>query len=520
MDSGQPMYVVFARKYRPQRFEDVVGQGHIARTLQNAVRTGRVAHAYLFCGPRGIGKTTMARILARALNCQQGPTPEPCGRCDACRRIAVGEDMDVIEIDGASNRGIDEVRELRRNARLVPAHGRFKIYYIDEVHMLTQEAFNALLKTLEEPPSHVKFIFSTTDPQRLPETVKSRCQRFDFRRISDADIVDRLRHVCTEEGLEVEDATLAVIARAARGSMRDALGTLDQLAAFGESIRMEDALSVLGAVDQQVLARLVDALAAEDTAGALGALHEALLPGTDVEDLADQLSLYLRDLLIAGCCGPEDPMLAGAVADGGTLRRQSALFTTEQLTYMIQLLREAKLRARRDTTGRIALELAVVKISRLSDLVTIEQALDGLSGGSAAAPTDARRAPQQEQSPVGALRRMKEKLKNSKQGQSAPGPRNRATGIAEEAPRRARAAANGRPKPSLPEGMTEEQYRRLAACVEDPAALPEALAQQPLMKAFVKASQALGLRPVRLERQAREQPEEPGEDEAPEEDKD
>ncbi|MHC4789184.1 MAG: DNA polymerase III subunit gamma/tau, partial [Planctomycetota bacterium] len=194
------MYVVFARKYRPQRFEGVVGQEHITRTLQNAVRRGRVAHAYLFCGSRGVGKTTVARILAKALNCAEGPTPEPCCECEACRRIATGDDMDVMEIDGASNRGIDQVRDLRQNVRLVPAHSRFKIYYIDEVHMLTGEAFNALLKTLEEPPRHVKFIFSTTDPQRLPETVKSRCQRFDFHRIPDAGIIGLLEQVCEAEG--------------------------------------------------------------------------------------------------------------------------------------------------------------------------------------------------------------------------------------------------------------------------------------------------------------------------------
>ncbi|MCK4375244.1 MAG: DNA polymerase III subunit gamma/tau, partial [Candidatus Brocadiae bacterium] len=230
----------------------------------NAIKANRVAHAYLFCGSRGVGKTTVARILAKALNCKDGPTPEPCCQCDACRRIATGDDLDVMEIDGASNRGIDEVRELRQNVRLSPSHSRFKVYYIDEVHMLTEPAFNALLKTLEEPPAHVKFIFSTTDPQKLPETVKSRCQRFDFRRISDEGIVRMLGEVCGREGLQAEEGVAAVIARAARGSMRDALGTLDQLAAFGDELRMSDVLAVLGAVDRRVLAQIVDALAQED----------------------------------------------------------------------------------------------------------------------------------------------------------------------------------------------------------------------------------------------------------------
>jgi DNA polymerase-3 subunit gamma/tau len=220
------VYLVFARKYRPLRFEEVVGQAHIATTLQNAVKNDRVGHAYLFCGSRGVGKTTMARILAAALNCEKGPTADPCGACTSCRAIATGDDLDVIEIDGASNRGIDQIRELRQNLGYAPARSRCKIYYIDEVHMLTPPAFNALLKSLEEPPSHVKFIFSTTDPQQLPDTVKSRCQRFDFHRISDAEIIKHLRFVCEKEGLEPEKGSLECVARSARGSMRDALSLL------------------------------------------------------------------------------------------------------------------------------------------------------------------------------------------------------------------------------------------------------------------------------------------------------
>ncbi len=501
------MYVVFARKYRPQRFEDVVGQEHIARTLRNAVRTGRVAHAYLFCGSRGVGKTTVARILAKALNCKDGPTPEPCGACESCRRIATGDDLDVMEIDGASNRGIDEVRDLRQNARLAPAHSRFKVYYIDEVHMLSDPAFNALLKTLEEPPSHVKFIFSTTDPQKLPETVKSRCQRFDFRRISDADIIGHLQAVCQKEGLHVEEGVLGVMARAARGSMRDALSTLDQLAAFGDSIRMEDTLAVLGAVDRRVLAHIVDALAQEQTAEALSAVHEALFGGTDVEDLADQVSQYLRDLLVASYCGAGDPMLAGAAADAETLKRQAGLFSPDQLTYMIQLLREAKLRARRDTTGRIALELAVVKMSRLSELASVQEALSGLPGPggprqaaagapAAAAPAAAAAAAQEPgPSPVGVLRRMGDRLKRD----------------ARKPP-----AAPERPGP--PEGVSEEKYRRILASADNPDAAREALQEEPLMRAFIEADKRLGLEPVRLQRNVvPQQQEEPDEEEPAEE---
>jgi len=477
------MYVVFARKYRPQQFGEVVGQEHIARTLQNAVRTGRVAQAYLFCGSRGVGKTTMARILARALNCEHGPTPEPCGKCEACRRIATGDDLDVMEIDGASNRGIDEVRALRQNVRLAPAHGRFKVYYIDEVHMLTEPAFNALLKTLEEPPAHVKFIFSTTDPLALPETVRSRCQRFDFRRIPDAGIVQLLDDVCRKEGLELEPGAAAVIARAARGSMRDALGALDQLGALSGKIRMEDVLSVLGAVDRLVLGRIVDALAQEDAPAALRATHEVLFGGADAEDFADQLSEYLRDLLVASYCGVDDPMLAGAMADAETLARQSRLFTPDQFSYMIVLLREAKLRARRDTTGRIAVELAILKMCRLSDLVPIQEALEELSGRPGPTPGTDRRptsnaAPAEGgQGPVGRIRNMKERLKSGRKADVAP---------------------NAERK--VPEGIDEVKYRQVAAAAESPEVGREALKNEALLKAFGDAHKALGLSPQRLER--------------------
>jgi len=493
------MYVVFARKYRPQRFEDVVGQQHVARTLQNAVRSGRVAHAYLFCGSRGVGKTTMARILARALNCKDGPTPEPCGECEACRRIATGDAMDVMEIDGASNRGIDEVRALRQNVRLAPAHSRFKVYYIDEVHMLTEPAFNALLKTLEEPPPHVKFIFSTTDPQKLPDTVKSRCQRFDFHRVSDAGIVEVLERVCKEEGLKLAAGAAAAIARAARGSVRDALGALDQLAAFGEEPTLDDVLAVLGVVDRQVLARIVDAVAAEDAAGALHAAADVLFGGTDVEDFADQLSEYLRDLLVAACCGADDPMLAGAGVDAATLKRQAALFTAEQFTYMIQLLREAKLRARRDTTGRIALELALVKACRLADLAPVEEALSGLRAPSGAgwrpAGASAGSAPpaaNPDTAANGALQRMQERLKaRSRRGAAPPQER------------------------QAPEGLDGAKYRQILACAEDAEVAQEALASESMRKAFAAGDEVLGLSPVRLERMPGGQPqEEPEEEEA------
>ncbi len=488
------MYLVFARRYRPERFEDVVGQQHVTRALRNAVESGRVAHAYLFCGSRGVGKTTVARILAKALNCAEGPTPEPCCECDACRRIAVGTDIDVIEIDGASNRGIDAIRELRQNAGLTAARSRFKVYYIDEVHMLTEPAFNALLKTLEEPPPHVKFIFSTTDPQKVPETVRSRCQRFDFHRISDADLVGALEDICRTEELTVEEGGLKAIARSARGSLRDALGVLDQLAAMGREVTLEDVLHVLGAADARLLAELVDVLAEEDTARALELLDGALVGGTSVEDFAEQFARYLRDLLVAAYCGPEADALAGAAADAETLARQSGMFSADQLTYMMQLLREAALRARRETTGRIALELAVVRMSRLSELVPVQEALEALEGGGnprTSAEPKAKGAPSAEERRRGAgpLRRMKDKLQRAKPGDPSP------------------SAATAAPEVELPDGVDERKARQLAACAESPEVARSALQEEPLMQAFIQADKTLGLSPQLLRKRAEQQAE-------------
>lgn len=518
------MYVVFARKYRPQTFEDVVGQQHIARTLQNAVRNNRVAHAYLFCGSRGIGKTTMARILAKALNCVKGPTPDPCGECEACRRISTGDDVDVMEIDGASNTSVEQVRDLRQNVRLAPAHSRFKIYYIDEVHMLSNSAFNALLKTLEEPPPHVKFIFSTTDPQKMPETVKSRCQRFDFRRIDNTDIVEWLKSVCKKEGLKVEDKGLAAIARASRGGMRDALGTLDQVAAFGDEHSLHDVLDVLGAVDGRVLTEMVDALREEDTARALRTLNACLTGGMDVEDFTDQLCEYLRDLLVAGHCGPDDPMLAGAAADGATMAEQAKKFIEDELIYMIQVLREAKLRARRDSTGRIALELAIVKLSRLSDLVPLSQLADAVAGG--VPRTDTPRGTPGGQSRNGTptvadgatkARQIRERLNGARRGNgprasakptepaSAPG-KDVANPYGSQAKRNGtvlREVAEDEPgagMPDLPDGIDEVTYRKIYTSADDPLMAREALGHEALVRAYAEANKTLNLEPVKLER--------------------
>ncbi len=276
-------YTVLARRYRPQQFADLVGQEAISRALMNAIESGRVAHAYLFTGVRGTGKTSTARILAKALNCVKGPTPTPCDQCEICKGITSGEDVDVLELDGASNRGIDEIRAIRQNVGTRPTRSRYKIYIIDEVHMLTPAAFNALLKTLEEPPAHVKFIFATTEVQKIPITILSRCQRFDFGGISSSKIVARLKGVVKEEGRQADDAALLIIARRAAGSMRDAQSLLDQLLAFdAETLTVERVHQILGTASDERMLTLVDAIAARNAGQAFELLGRFAEEGTAV----------------------------------------------------------------------------------------------------------------------------------------------------------------------------------------------------------------------------------------------
>src|SRR5246500_3067192 len=292
-------YEVFARKYRPQTFDDLVGQAHVSRTLKNAVTQNRLAHAYLFVGPRGIGKTSTARILAKALNCVKGPTVTPDNTCDNCKEIAAGNSLDVLEIDGASNNGVEQVRELRDNVRYAPSKSRFKIYIIDEVHMLTAAAFNALLKTLEEPPPHVKFIFATTEPQKVLPTIVSRCQRFDLHRIPAKLIADHLQFIAKKEKIRLESAAAHAIARGAEGGLRDAESMLDQLVAFcGEKISESDVLNVFGFTSEQTVVDLMRHILRAETPEAIDLLHQQSDSGKDMMRLMSDLIAYLRDLLV------------------------------------------------------------------------------------------------------------------------------------------------------------------------------------------------------------------------------
>src|SRR5688572_6599098 len=286
-------YVVVARRYRPQDFSQLIGQGQVSQALANAITTNRVGHAYLFTGARGVGKTSTARIFAKALNCVNGPTTAPCGQCDICAGIASGGDVDVIEIDGASNRGIDEIRQLRSNVNVRPSRARFKIYIIDEVHMLTNQAFNALLKTLEEPPEHVKFIFCTTEADKIPITVLSRCQRFDFAPIEMRSIVERLQHICANEGVEAEPEALQIIARRAAGSMRDSQSLLEQLLSFGgKRITVSDVHAMLGTAHGARLAALAQCIVRRDAAAALAEVERSAAEGVDLGQLTEQLLGY------------------------------------------------------------------------------------------------------------------------------------------------------------------------------------------------------------------------------------
>lgn len=372
-------YQVFARKYRPQTFDDLVGQAHVTRTLKNAVEQNRLAHAYLFVGPRGIGKTSTARILAKALNCVNGPTVTPCGVCDSCKEITGGNSLDVLEIDGASNNGVEQVRELRDNVRYAPSKGRFKIYIIDEVHMLTSAAFNALLKTLEEPPAHVKFIFATTEPQKVLATILSRCQRFDLHRIPANLIAHHLQFIAGKEKIALDPGAAHAIAKGADGGLRDAESMLDQLVAFcGEKIEEADVLNVFGFTSEQTVAQFTDKILRAQTAEALELLHAEADNGKDMMKLMSDLIAYLRDLLV-GKVKPE------ALADDlnpdlqKSLETQAALIETDRLLELIDQFAAAEGRMKWAPNKRLHFEVALIKAIQTLNQVTLNEVIENLA---------------------------------------------------------------------------------------------------------------------------------------------
>jgi len=372
-------YEVFARKYRPQTFDDLVGQTHVSRTLKNAVAQNRLAHAYLFVGPRGVGKTSTARILAKSLNCIKGPTVTPCGVCDNCREIAGGNSLDVIEIDGASNNSVEDVRQLRENVRYAPAKGRYKIYLIDEVHMLSSAAFNALLKTLEEPPEHVKFIFATTEPQKVLATIISRCQRFDLHRIPANLIAKHLQFIADKEKISLEHSAANAIARGAEGGLRDAESMLDQLVAFcGEKIAESDVLNVFGFTSQQTVAELTDKILRGVTADAVQLLHNQCESGKDMMKLMSDLIAYLRDLLVYkvkpdALSDDVDPDVQKSLA------AQAGLVETDRLLELIDGFAEAEGRMKWAPNKKLHFEVALIKAIQTLNQVTLNEVIENLN---------------------------------------------------------------------------------------------------------------------------------------------
>jgi len=361
------------RKWRPQTYEEVSGQEHVTRTLRNALRQGRIAHAYLFAGPRGTGKTTMARILAKAVNCLSEEDTRPCNRCAICQAINEGRLLDLIEIDAASNRGIDEVRDLREKVGFVPNEARYKVYILDEAHMLTEPAFNALLKTLEEPPKHVIFVLVTTEPHKIPATIRSRCQRFDFHRLPKADIVARLECIVQAEGLKAEPAALEEIARYATGSMRDAISLLDQLRSYGqEMITLAQVQEVLGSVRSQAVQELISHLASHDLRAGLALINHLLAQGVEIRQLLRQVLEYLRQLLLlkvgAGAISLDLPPETLA-----TMTLHAAAFTREDLLRVVRLFNQAAQELKGEAQSQLPLELAFIEAASTTAKHTVAE---------------------------------------------------------------------------------------------------------------------------------------------------
>jgi DNA polymerase-3 subunit gamma/tau len=402
-------YLVLARKYRSQTFDDVVGQDHVAKTLKRAIESGRIAHAYLFCGTRGVGKTSMARIMAKALNCESSkePTTEPCGKCDSCVAIARGDDIDVIEIDAASNTQVEKTRDIIANAQFRPARSRFKIYIIDEVHMLSKASFNALLKTMEEPPEHVKFILATTEAEKVLPTILSRCQRYDFRNIPTREIVEHLRQICKSEKIKADEDALMLVAKAGAGSMRDSLSLLDRLLSVGEKhITLDLIEQTLGMPKAQAIFDLAQAIGEGDTKGALEGADKLMNGGLSADTLVVSLADHFRNLLILRTCGPKSNLVEVAGISIEDLASQAGKFEPVVITQDIAILEELRRNLRMTQAGRALLDATLVRLSLAEQFATVDELIGRVNGapiaprGAASAGAAQKKKPELEQETV------------------------------------------------------------------------------------------------------------------------
>ncbi len=365
-------YTVVARRYRPQQFADLVGQEHVAQALTNAITSGRIAHAYLFTGARGTGKTSTARILAKALNCEKGPTPTPCDVCDICKSITSGNDIDAIEIDGASNNKVDEARELRSNVGYMPTRARFKIYIIDEVHMVTSQAFNALLKTMEEPPPHVKFILATTDPQKIPITILSRCQRYDFAPVSSRKIFDALKHIVGKEGIDAEPEALRLLARRANGSMRDSQTLLEQLLASADGkLTAEQVHSVFGTLPEDAVLELADAIVSGEAKAAVEHIGASAEKGLQLGELLDQLTDHWRGMMLAAVGGVDSAELSELAAE--KVKQHTSTTNLDAILAGLEILTATKMKLKGSPHAQVLLEIAAVRLAKLSELLSVAE---------------------------------------------------------------------------------------------------------------------------------------------------
>ena len=385
-------YLVLARKYRSESFDQVVGQEPIAETLINAININRIHHAYLFTGTRGVGKTTMARILAKALNCMEydAPTATPCGKCPACVSIARGDDVDVVEIDGASNRGIDEMRELRANAVFRPARCRFKVYYIDEVHQVTKDAFNSLLKTLEEPPAHVKFIFATTEVEKIPATILSRCQRFDFRNIPTARIADHLGNICQSENVPADQDALFRVARAAAGSMRDSLSLLDQILAGSSHVTDAEVIRILGTPPDERTLKIFSAIASSDSATALCELSGIIQTGVTLETIVRSLGEMARNMMLSLTCGPTSDLIELPETQKNEVAQLAQQFSIPAVVQAVGILNNTARNIRNSSVARALVEASLVRLAnseKFVDPASLVNRLEQLATGGAGFPS-------------------------------------------------------------------------------------------------------------------------------------